>query len=545
MRRRPAGRATTTLTSDKKFMPSRVLFLGICAASRDLLLEWSKQGVLPNYESAMKRGLTGFVESMPGLYVGATWPSFASSVSPARHGRHYIEQLEPGTYQIVRNPKGEGIRREPFWSALSRAGRKMAIFDVPHSKVAADINGIQVVEWGAHDGDYGRMVSSSPELHLEIESVVGPNPAPRSCDGRKNPQEFADFRDRLVASATLRADLTSHFLERADWDFFAQVWTESHCAGHQCWHLHDRSHPRYDTAMAGSVGDPIRDVYVAIDEAIGRVLANVDPATTVIMFTGHGMGAKYDAQFFLEEMLLRLGYAHPPNAQVVRKTEASISKHRHMDDLLGFGWRCMPPVLRRMAQPVRASVRRLMEETRPTRLSVIDFASSECFAVKNNSAHGGIRVNLAGREPGGKVQPGSEYDAFCQRLVSDIEEIINLDTGEPVADRVFRTDSVYSGEYLNYLPDILIEWNQRSPVFSVGSDRIGRLDGVDPYTRTGDHRKGGIFVAIGPNIRPGLLDHAVDVTDFGPTIARLLGVPLQGVDGEPIEEIVSMPAGIL
>ena len=270
-------------------MSSKIIFLGVCAANRDLLIEWANMGLLPNYKTAMQRGLTGFIESIPGFYVGTTWSSFATCVSPGRHGRHYIEQLEPGSYRLERNPKGEEILREPFWADLSRAGRTVAILDVPHTKAYEGLNGIQVVEWGAHDGDYARTVTYPPELGAEIEDRFGANPAPRSCDGKKTAEEFADFRDRLVASAALRADLTKHFLTRSDWDLFAQVWTESHCAGHQCWHLHDKSHPLYDPDVAEFVGDPIKDVYVAIDKAIGEVLEAVDDETIVLLYTGHGM----------------------------------------------------------------------------------------------------------------------------------------------------------------------------------------------------------------------------------------------------------------
>ena len=520
-------------------MPAKVLFLGICAGSRELLLEWSEAGLLPNCRRAMRHGLMGFIDSMPGLYVGTTWPSFATCVSPARHSRHYIEQLTPGTYDMHRSPKGEGILRPPFWQVLSDAGRKVALFDIPHAKPLAGINGLQVVEWGAHDGDYTQTLTEPVTLAGEIEVLFGAHPASRSCDGRKTTEEYAAFRDRLVAGAALRAELTTHFLKRESWDFFAQVWTESHCVGHQCWHFHDPSHPLHDADAAAVVGDPVRDVYVAIDAAIGRVLDAVDDGTTVILYTGHSMAPKYDAQFFIDDILLRLGHAVPPTRQRAEERAASAARHRRVDDFLTRVWKGLPGGLKQLAQPIRRSLRRAVEDSRPARLPKIDPAASLCFSVPNNAVHGGIRINLAGREPAGKVQPGAAYDNLCRRIAADIMEIVNLDTGEPIADRVLRTDSVYSGEHLDCLPDLLVEWNQRHPVFSVGSDRVGRLKGADPYTRTGDHRKGGLFVVTGPGVKPGRIARAVDVTDFGPTIARLLGVKLDDVDGKPIEEVVA------
>jgi predicted AlkP superfamily phosphohydrolase/phosphomutase len=523
-------------------LAARVVFLGICGASRDLLEEWSAAGILPNYRAAMARGITGYIDSMPGLYVGTTWPSFTSAVNPARHSRHYIIQLEPGTYRLRREPKGDRSRRPPFWQALSRAGKRLALFDIPHTGLAEGHNGIQVVEWGAHDGDVGQTITFPATLRDEIIGEFGLHPAGRSCDGRKSAEQHAAFRDRLVAGAGVRAEITRRYLARDDWDLFAQVWTESHCIGHQCWHLHDRSHPRYDAAAAAIAGDPVRDVYIAIDAAIGRVLETVGPETTVIVYTGHGMGPKYDAQYFLDEILLRLGYATAPGSGAALAASRQQSRHRFVDDALTRGWQLLPRPLKRTVEPLRRTLRGWVQQTEPARLPKIDPAASRCFAVPNNAAHGGIRINLAGREPDGKVTRGADYDALCERLADDIMRIVNLDTGRPIAERVLRTDGVYEGEYLDYLPDVLVEWNTDAPVFSIGSSEIGRLDGVDPYTRSGDHRKGGIFVAFGPRIEPGRrLERAVQVTDFGPTIARMLGVELPDTDGTPISEIAAHP----
>ncbi len=518
-------------------MSAKVLILGFDAANRDLLLDWADQGILPHLRDAMKQGLTGFVDSMPGFYVGTTWPSFATCVSPARHSRHYIEQIHPGSYQVVRQPKGEGILHEPFWAHLSRCGSKVAVLDVPHTKPLSSINGIQVVEWGAHDGDYQEMRASSPEVKQEILALFGPNPAPKSCDGKKTAEEFVDFRNRLMASAALRAELTKHVIGKSDWDFLVQVWTESHCAGHQCWHFHDQTHPRFDPTLAGVVGDPIRDIYTAIDQAISQVLAVVDQNTTVILLTGHGMGPKFDAQFFLNDILLRLGYAKPPQEEALARQEASLKRHRSIDDMLTSVWQRIPAPLKKLAQPMRRILRQWVEDRRPSRPQVIDAAASRCFTVKNNAVHGGIRINLRGREPQGLVRRGPEFDELCESLAADIMDIKNLETGEPIADRVFRTDSLYAGEYLDYLPDVLIEWNQRSPVVSIGSEKIGKLEGNDPYTRTGDHRKGGMFVALGPHIPVGKLQGSVRITDFGPTVAQLLGATLPPGEGTVISEI--------
>src|SRR5215475_12566915 len=115
--------------------PTKVLVLAIDAANPVLLQEWAKDGTLPNIHMLLSRGLVGNTRSIDGFYVGSTWPSFYTGVTPARHGFHYLVQLRAGTYDFYR-PAGEGIVKcDPFWSYLSRAGRRVAILDVPLSRI--------------------------------------------------------------------------------------------------------------------------------------------------------------------------------------------------------------------------------------------------------------------------------------------------------------------------------------------------------------------------------------------------------------------------
>jgi predicted AlkP superfamily phosphohydrolase/phosphomutase len=177
---------------------------------------------------------------------------------------------------------------------------------------------------------------------------------------------------------------------------------------------------------------------------------------------------------------------------------------------------------------------------------LIDPARSRCFVVENNHAHGGIRVNLAGREPNGLVAPGDDLDRFCETLSRELLAIVDLDRGERVVSRVLRTDDLYHGEHRELLPDLLVEWSSYAPIskIRIGSPAIGELAGEYTFCRTGDHFPGGMFVATGPGIAHGVLDRTVSIMDFAPTFCAMLGVDLNDVDGEPIRELVSPVAAV-
>ena len=351
--------------------------------------------------------------------------------------------------------------------------------------------------------------------------------------------QFRALRDTLLKAIAAKAELTVHYLRKGGWDFFGQVFTESHCVGHQCWHLHDTTHPRHDPEIVRRVGDPIKDIYKAIDQALGRILLEVGQDTVVIFLSGHGMGPKYHAQFLLDRILVALNVSVP--ARSFQETENSKEPTASWSTrpLLRWGWEHLPNEAQFKLAPLEKQMRKWIDGPRALSTPTIERAESHCFPVQNNFAHGGIRVNLIGREPNGQISRGTEYERFCRTLARDLLEIINVDTGKPVAKRVIQTSEMYQGPYLDDLPDLLVDWTNEAPVYTVTSPKIGEVRGAYTYRRTGEHRPGGLFTAVGPSIERGNLDRPVSVLDFAPTITRLLGIDLQGVDGIPIPEILA------
>jgi predicted AlkP superfamily phosphohydrolase/phosphomutase len=413
---------------------------------------------------------------------------------------------------------------------LSAAGKRVAILDVPQTRPSSRINGVQLVEWGAHDYNHG-FATSPASLKEEVLAQFGQHPQIGLCDADRTAAQLADFRDALLRGIEGKVAITKHFLAQEDWDFFAQVFTEAHCIGHQAWHLHDPSHPRFKRVDRDLVGDPVKDVAVKIDRAIGEILAGIDESTTVIVMAGHGMTAKYVAQFMLEDILLKLGVAiRAPG--VSKPLPASL--RQRLDPVLTWGWQHTPNVARRWLDPLRHRAHALVQT--PTK-TPLNRAAGKCFIINNNSTHGGIRVNLAGREPEGKVQPGAEYEALLEQLRRDLLDIVNVETGRRIVNRVIRSTDLYRGEGTEHFPDLFVEWAGAEPVRSIRSDKIGRIDREYSYCRTGEHTQAGVFIASGPGIPRGRLDREVSILDFAPTFCEALGVSSDQYDGTAIPEI--------
>ena len=528
-------------------VPSKVLILGLDGANPDLLLGWAREGLLPNLASLVDRGRYGKTRGLQGFFIGSTWPSIHTGLTPANHGFHYLAQIRAGSYEYY-DPAESGLYSgKPFWKVLGDAGKRIAILDAPLSALDTSINGMQIVEWGGHDSIYGFSAHPGSLADL-VRKEFGTHPSGINCDGsRRSACDYEQFVDRLLKGVSIKCDMTRQFLSRGEWDLFMQVFSESHCVGHQCWHLHETSHPCHDSGIAEAVGDPVLRVYQGIDSAIGKILEDAGDCR-IYVFSSHGMSHWYGANFLLQEILVRLGVTQPRLAPVKPGGKRS--------PVLAAGqwaWIRIPRALRAKLAGVRRRFGSASEQEDSAPLSIdADPATSRCFQHRNGLAVAGIRLNLIGREPLGTVRPGQEADAFCQSLASDLFEVVNKRTGRPLVKRVIRVSQYYQGTRLGELPDLLVEYDDTIPTGSAGlgsrdsativvtSPKIGVLEGVNTYGRSGEHRPDGLLIASGPGISAGTFEQPPAVVDLAPTWASSLGVELENADGKPIAG-VSVP----
>jgi predicted AlkP superfamily phosphohydrolase/phosphomutase len=399
-----------------------------------------------------------------------------------------------------------------------------------------------MAEWGGHDRHFG--FQTQPEAFSdEIERDYGLHPvfgmdaravrdfAPDDFlarqGGYRTRAEEKLFVDTLLQGVALKSRLTLDLLRRRDWDFFLSVHGESHAVGHQQWHLHDSTHPRFNAEIRDYVGgDPVLQVYQALDESLGRVMDEVGGDALLLVHFSHGIGPHYDCTHLLEEVLTRLD-----------QRERSPAKMR------SAAW------LKQKAKPVLGPLRRFAyavgvpEALRGRvgqRLQVAEYAIPEMrarqrfFVGPNNALYAGIRLNLAGREPRGCVQP-EEAEAICTALEADLIDLKDADTGEPVVRAVFRSDDHHERRHDDLLPDLMVLWTWDRQTEAVASPKIGTVRAPYQGWRTGDHRPYGLLLMCGEGFESGARLPTIAVEDIGPSIAAYLGVTLDGVDGEPAD----------
>ena len=514
---------------------SAVVMIGLDACDAGLAEGFATSGHLPNLGRLFTRGARCRVRNPMGLFVGALWPTFSTGVRADRHGVHCWDEIDVASYK--RRTTTPHCDQQLLWERLSEEDRRVAVLDVPHMQGDKPVNGVQFAEWGCHDRHFG-FKSWPLNLAGDIESAFGLHPifgvdaytaksfAPDDyvlrSERLRNIDEDHALLDGLRRGIAQKRAIANELLSQGGWDLFLTVFGDSHAIGHQQWHLHDPSHPRFDPdAVRALGGDPILQVYRDLDASLGELLSQVGEDATVLVLLSHGMGPHYDGTHLLDEILHRIDeFNHGPLglATTMRRGTRSLAKH--------CATAYAVPVMRWYAG---------LRKFKPCRefVSAKQRAKQHFYVAPNNFCYGGVEFNVIGREPRGSVHP-EDLDKLCAQLTADLMALVNVETGGPVITGVDKSSRWYRRSPEDTLPDLFLDWERSGLIETVWSPKTEIVHAPYVHWRSGDHRPEGLLLAYGPGIPSSTVLPSIEVEDLAPSIAGRLGVSFGETDGKTL-----------
>lgn len=508
--------------------------IGLDSADADLIESWCAEGTLPVMAALGRDGLWSRLRTTSEVLHVSAWPTIYTGATPGKHGLYHAFQVRAGERGIHRT-RAEQCALPPFWKYLDDAGRECLVVDAFMDHRLDDFHGTQILEYGTWTW-FTRPGSTPSGTWREIQRRFGPYPAPEHTRVFTVPDAFG-FRDQLVAGAAQKGRVVEWLLREKPWDMAFVTFGEPHGGGHYLWHASDAGYPTHQTTPGAE--HALRDVYAAVDLAIGRILSAVDDATTVLVVSGDGMGPNYSGCHLVPEVLHRLGLFH--GSGVGSAVDAA-------DDTRA---RSRPGLAATVRQAIPLSLRHAVTRCLPMRLhywlnmkwanQAIDWDRSKAFCIPNsNEAY--VRVNLKDRDPGGLVEHGPACREILETVESAVAELV-VPGGSRAAREVFKMDDVFSGPRRDDLPDLVVTWDPDARVLGeLHSERCGSIHGpagyqVAPYY-TGNHRPNAFVIARGPHVTrgSGLQGH---ILDLPATVLALLGVdPPAHYEGSAWREVL-------
>jgi predicted AlkP superfamily phosphohydrolase/phosphomutase len=519
----------------------RVLFIGLDAGDTELIEQWCRAGLLPNIAQMRSRGIWARMQTTAEIMHVSAWPSIFTGTPPDEHGLYHAYVMQPGQQTPVR-PRPDKSPVPFLWQLLSDQGKRCVIMDAFMTCPLQNFNGTQIVEWGTWSWFWEPTILPAA-LEKEMQKKFGPYPAEdHSQIGMTPPPDPRGFHQRLIAAVAKKTQVVKWLMEREAWDFFLVVFGESHPAGHYFWHFHDPSYIAHPKEGAGVLQSALRDVYVALDKAVGDILQSVDDTTTVFLVSGDGMGPNYSGSHILNDLLTRMGLfnnlqggeRHPANGP--SKAPGQVPKAK--TDVLSAIRNMIPKSVRVAVS--RALLPRHVNEKLSLRWKTagISWQHTRTFLIENaNESY--IRINLKGREPQGIVEPGREYEELCEKLYQTLKGMSNPANGKPAVCTVYKTDDIYHGPCRSHMPDIIVNWDDDARVTTelltekyglIRSERPGYA--VMPYY-TGNHRPNAFMLVVGPEIPQEKTLEQTSILDLAPTILTYFDIqPPDYMDGK-------------
>ncbi len=492
------------------------------AASVRVVERLLAEGRLPNLAALEAAGRRHELETPAVDFAAGAFYSLYSGVELGDHAIFYPFQWSAAEQRACYATAFEAP--PAVWERLARSGLRTLAIDPYESRPPSDANGIFVCGWGFNDRVVLPRWSLPADAGRRFERELGRGPGATEIFGAPDSGRLLALREKLVAAPARIAALAERLLARESFDLAWLTFSAAHLAGHQFWDLSQLDPAKLGADAERVLRTALDDVYVAVDEAFGRVCAALPAGSDVIVTSAVGMDVNSSVADLLPEML----------ARVLGEIAADAPSG---DGGAGAIWRlraAMPAGLR--ARIADALPDRLaLELTARLELRGLDWATTRAFAHPADN-QGYVRLNLRGRERDGIVAP-DDADELLDEIAAGLATFAH-DDGAPAVDGVVRAPQRYPGEHADRLPDLAVRWPQR-PATTVRALRSPRFGEVRRHGsgsgRSGNHTPGDAWAVVAPGAsahrEPGRSPRLVDVAA---TVCEVTGADAESLPGEAL-----------
>lgn len=518
----------------------KILIIGIDGGTFDLIKPWTDEGRLPNFKYLMKGGSSGLLMAPHQCNSPQSWSTFITGKNAGKHGIFDFIDPIPHSYD-VRFVNG-GLREgKSIWQLIGDRDKKVVVVNVPITYPPEKVSGCMIS--GLDSPGISNRISYPPGLISEIEKEVGPYMLEPGVWGYIRKGKADPAFQEVMKSIDRREKWTKYLMENKPWDFFMVVFTETDRVQHHFWRYMNPEHEDYNSETGRKHRHSILKVYERVDLAIGALIKGLDEEVTVIVMSDHGFGPSSNKTIFLNRWLADNGFLkYSENGTPLDSLKML---HNHFVKKANL-W--VNKVLSRQTKEklmgLLPALRNKVEST--VRLMGIDWGQTLVYSRENAPV---LFVNLKGREPCGIVNPGSEYERIRDNVIERLLKIRCPRTGENIISKVYKREELYHGKFIHKAPDLLLEYKDHAyiqrPGFTMkGTGPIQFLEGKDlkwaeQVSRpSGIHRREGILIAKGPEVKRGCWIGETDIVNLTPTILYLLGIDIpKDFDGQVIRKI--------
>ncbi|MFA6475383.1 MAG: alkaline phosphatase family protein [Patescibacteria group bacterium] len=495
---------------------SKVLVIGLDGTTFTLLDPLLAQGKLPNLQRLIQRGVRATLLSTKPPVTVPAWTTFATGVHPGKHGCY--DFFLPGkTIRDFRPATSLEIKVPTFYELLHQAGKKTILVNLPNSYPPKIPDQTIITDFMTYGDQYifpTNLIEKYPSLkHYRLspdESI-------------KLTKPLSEYIDHIIKIEQDRVAAVKELLLGEDWELFFFLFSSTDWVSHLV--FADMVQAKAPNAMR---------VFEIVDDFMGWVEQNLPKDITTYVLSDHGF-TYYTELFYINRWLEQEGYlttttgAGQFEEQATarrRNLEAARSQKRWRIKLNKRQLRTLffHPALERAA---KWFYQHILKKILPIHIDVnigIDLDKTQiCFP--RGSMLQTLYLNYAGNFQTGLIKDKAEYDKIRQDVKTKLEAL-RTPSGKRVTEHVYTKEELYGDNPPTPSPDLHC---QTKDVWIVG-----HLHAQNIFEQhiSNKHDEFGIFIAAGPDIKPGTLPTA-SIADLTPTLLHQFGLtPPSYCDGQ-------------
>ncbi|HUB67753.1 MAG TPA: alkaline phosphatase family protein [Candidatus Methylacidiphilales bacterium] len=517
----------------------QIIIIGLDAAVLTLVEPWVAEGKLPHLAALIKNGISGTLESVIPPLTPAAWTSFMTGKNPGKHGIYNFMEHQPDGYGLLFT-SGANRRAETLWKIANQAGLTVGVMNTPFTYPPEKLNGFQIS--GLDTPSPASAFIHPPELRKEIEENLGPLKLDlRYLGFMTNFEKRAQVLDELKASDAQWRRLALYLLDKHPQDIMMFTFMSIDTIQHYFWHYMDKNHFYHDAEGAVLFQNAILECYQRLDATVGEIVQRLDDQATVLVVSDHGQAAVSDRTLCINRILAQSGLLVCKPAPFWKTLLERIVSPAY-NFLRSKLTSAQKVAIARIFPKMRDSV-----DSMVTSYSNIDWSKTKAFCHEAWATPPSVSINLKGVKPQGIVEP-ADYEKVMKDVVAALQTVKDPRTNQPVIQKIYRRDEIYSGPFTDRAPDLTLEWWGESPFNtkpSLGSEagepplKIEKPHPLRMSEWCGNHVLHGILVGRGPRLRSGVSCSGARLIDLAPTILALLGLPIPSdMDGRVLAEIL-------
>lgn len=449
-------------------MDKKVIVIGIDCLEPSLAFDKFSSS-MPNLTRLRNTGVWAKMKTViPPITVPA-WSCMFSGYDPGNLGIYGFRNRKTNSYDLE-FATSRSIKVPRVWDIASKSNKKSIVMYVPQTYPTYSINGYMVSDF----------LTPGPESQytypVELKAELGEKFGPYIVDVPDfRTEDKARLLKDIYKMSEQHFDMFKYMIKNHDWDLSVMVEMGIDRFHHGFWKYIDENHPKF--VKGNPFVDSGRQYYGYCDQKLGEILKEIDlDKTNVFVVSDHGAKAMYGG-ICINDWLIQEGY--------------------------------------------------LKLKTKPsgiTRFKDVDIDWNNTVAWGEGGYYGRLFINVKGRDPQGIVT--QEQYPKLRKEIKDKLEAMNDQNGKILNTKAYYPEEIY--EKVNgFAPDLTVIFGDlywRS-VGSVGNNSIYTFEN-DTGPDDANHNWYGSFVLAGSGIKAKGDIGVVEIRTIGPTILKLLDLPI-------------------